>query len=73
MNSTQKRLAVTVEEAAEMLSISRSGLYQMISSGEIPSFTIGRSRRVPVQALQSFVEKQVQLAQEDLGIFATAS
>ena len=60
MSPIAERLAVTVEEAAHMLGLSRSKLYPMISSGEIPSFKVGRARRVPVWAVESFMERQLQ-------------
>jgi excisionase family DNA binding protein len=48
-----------VEEAAEALQMSRSKLYEMIASGEIPSVTIGRSRRVPAEALRRRVDERL--------------
>jgi excisionase family DNA binding protein len=51
------KLLLTVESAAEMLGVSRSVLYQMIGSEEIESVKIGRSRRIPVIAVENFVEQ----------------
>ena len=48
-------LLLSVEEAAEVLRLGRSTLYELIASGEIPSLTIGRSRRVPLAALKEWV------------------
>jgi excisionase family DNA binding protein len=45
------------EDAADWLSISRARLYQLLTAGEIESVKIGRSRRIPVQALERFVER----------------
>ena len=39
-------LLLTVEQAADLLQISRSHLYKLILRGEIPSLKIGRSRRL---------------------------
>lgn len=50
------KLLLTPEEAAEVLSIGRSKLYQLLSAGALRSVTIGSSRRVPVEALRIFVE-----------------
>jgi excisionase family DNA binding protein len=48
-------LLLTVETAARRLSLSRSKTYQLIASGALRSVAVGRSRRVPVDALEAFV------------------
>jgi excisionase family DNA binding protein len=40
------RATLTVEEAAEVLRISRSAAYRAVSRGEIPALRVGRSVRV---------------------------
>lgn len=42
---------------AEMLSISRSEAYRLISNGVIPAVRIGSCLRVPVKAIEQLVEK----------------
>jgi excisionase family DNA binding protein len=49
------RLLLTVPEAAEALAISRSKLYELIAAGLVRSVRIDGSRRVPVEALESYV------------------
>ena len=49
------RLLLTVPEAAKALAISRSKLYELIAAGLIRSVRIDGSRRVPVEALQTYV------------------
>ena len=49
------KLLLTVPEAAEALAISRSKLYELIAAGLVRSVRIDRSRRVPVEALESYV------------------
>ena len=49
------RLLLTVPEAAETLAISRSKLYELIAAGLVRSVRIDGSRRVPVEALESYV------------------
>jgi excisionase family DNA binding protein len=49
------RLLLTVPEAAEALAISRSKLYELIAAGLVRSVRIDGSRRVPVDALESYV------------------
>lgn len=49
-------LLLTVEQAAQVLAISRSKIYALIQSGELPSLRIGGSRRVTPSAVRAFVE-----------------
>src|SRR5262245_31951118 len=51
-----RRLAVTVDEAAEMLGVGRATLYKIVMRGEIESFTIGRARRIPITALEEYAQ-----------------
>ncbi len=49
------RLLLTVPEAAEALAISRSKLYELIAAGLVRSVRIDGSRRVPIEALETYV------------------
>lgn len=51
-------LLLTAEEAARLLSVSRSRIYEWIQTGELPSVTLGRSRRVTRRALEAFVAER---------------
>jgi excisionase family DNA binding protein len=51
------KLAYTVEEAAKLLSISRSRLYELIHAGEIQSIKFGRSRRITAEQLRQFLKQ----------------
>lgn len=51
------RRLVTVEVAASLLSMGRSKTCELIASGDLESVTIGRSRRVPVDAIDEFVAR----------------
>lgn len=53
-------LLVRVEEAARLLSLSRSMIYEMMNSGELPSVRCGAARRIPLAALRAWVEYQVE-------------
>jgi excisionase family DNA binding protein len=50
-------LLVRVEEAARLLSLSRSTIYEMLDSGELPSVRRGSSRRIPTAALREWVAR----------------
>ena len=51
------QLLVRPESAARTLQVSRATLYELLRRGEIPSVRIGRARRVPIAALQAYVER----------------
>lgn len=57
-----ERMALTVEEAAEQLAISRSQAYALVKRGVIPSILVGKARRVPRRALEAWVEDQAKSA-----------
>ncbi len=42
---------LTVDAAAKFLSLSRTTIYDMMESGDLPYVKFGRSRRVPRRAL----------------------
>jgi excisionase family DNA binding protein len=46
---------LTPEEAARALAISRTVVFALLANGELRSIKIGRTRRVPVEALGEFV------------------
>lgn len=52
---TQLPLVLTVEEAAERLGVGRTVMYALVSSGAVESVRIGRLRRVPADALVTFL------------------
>lgn len=54
--SAPSRRLVTPAEAATVLRVGRSTVYELMGRGRLESVTIGRSRRVPVEALDRFVE-----------------
>ena len=55
---TPRKLLVSVEEAAQMLSIGRSLVYKLVLSKQVQSVKIGRTRRIPVFALEAFIAQQ---------------
>jgi len=46
---------LTVEEAAQRLSIGRTTMYSLVSTGAVKSVTIGRLRRIPAECLDTYV------------------
>jgi excisionase family DNA binding protein len=53
------RLLLTIPEAAQVLGVSRSILYQLVRAGEVATIKIGRSRRVPIVALEQYVRARL--------------
>ncbi len=53
-----EKILLKPAEAAEVLAIGRTRIYEMLAAGQLPSIRIGRSIRVPVDALRQWVELQ---------------
>ena len=51
------RALYKVEDAAALLSVSKSRVYELIRSGQLQAVTVGRSRRVPGVAVDAYVER----------------
>ncbi len=56
MNATP--LCVTPEEAARVLAIGRTFVYELLASGRIESIKLGRRRLIPREALDRFVAEE---------------
>ncbi len=52
-----EKLAYSVEDVAELLSVGRTKVVALVSSGEIPSIKVGGRRLVPRQDLHGFIER----------------
>jgi excisionase family DNA binding protein len=53
------RLLLRPTEAAEVIGLGRSKIYELLATGELPSIRIGSSVRVPVDALRAWIDKQL--------------
>jgi excisionase family DNA binding protein len=51
---------MTVQEAAQFLSISRGSLYNLMTTGELPFAKVGRSRRIPRRAVIDLAARSLQ-------------
>jgi excisionase family DNA binding protein len=63
-------VALTVEEAARRLSVGRTTMYALLASGEIPSVTVGRLRRIPAEALNDYVAARTRLTRSTVALAA---
>ncbi|QKV63036.1 helix-turn-helix domain-containing protein [Pseudomonas sp. 43A] len=50
-------LSVSVEDAARIVGYSRSGVYELIASGDLKAFKIGRRRLILMTELKAWVER----------------
>ncbi len=53
----QGKLLLKVMEAGECIGCGRSRMYEMVATKELPSIRIGKSIRIPVKALNEWVEE----------------
>lgn len=54
---TQPQRMLKVEQAAARAALGRTKMYELIKTGEIQSVKVGRSRRIPVEALDAYVAR----------------
>ena len=54
-----KRLCITVPEAAEMMGISRNFAYELVKQGKLPVIKFGKRLLIPRVALDKMLEKSV--------------
>jgi excisionase family DNA binding protein len=53
-------LVASPNQAMKRLQISRSTLYAVLNVGDLESYTQGRSRRITVRSINSYVEKRLE-------------
>jgi len=54
---TARRLLYSVEEAANLLGIGRTFMFQLVATGEIDSFKVGKHRKIPNGALDMYIKR----------------
>ena len=54
-------LCVTIDETADMLSVGRNAVYQLIADGEIEAIKLGKSTRVTTASLDRLLERRSNL------------
>jgi excisionase family DNA binding protein len=52
------KLLLRPVEAAELIGVGRSKLYQLLACGDLPSIRIGSSVRVPLDKLREWIERK---------------
>lgn len=49
---------LAAKDLREILGIGRAGVYKLLEAGEIQSFKVGRTYKIPKKAVIDFVERQ---------------
>ncbi len=57
--ATTRVLLVSIRQAADILAISRSSVYNLIDAEQLTPIRIGRSVRFPVEQLERFVAARI--------------
>ncbi|MEY9870701.1 excisionase family DNA binding protein [Streptacidiphilus sp. MAP12-33] len=52
--------ALTVPEVMAALRVGRSTVYDLIRSRQLPSFTVGRCRRIAADSLASYMQTRIE-------------
>jgi excisionase family DNA binding protein len=55
--SQERRLAYRIEEASEIIGVSRDTLYKLIGEGKLTAVKIGRCRLVSASSLRGLIER----------------
>jgi excisionase family DNA binding protein len=55
----EAKLLLSVEEAAVLMSLGRSIVYDLVMRQQIASIKVGRMRRIPVSALHNYVQQRL--------------
>jgi excisionase family DNA binding protein len=59
------RALYRIDDAAALLSISRSRVYELVRSGQLRTVMVGRSRRVPARAVDDYVDHLMRQGDDD--------
>ena len=59
MSETRLPILYTVEEVADILHIGRSTVFNLIKENKLQSIKLGRSRRVPIDAMKAYVDELI--------------
>ena len=59
LNHPDHKFAYSIEEAAELLSLKRDSLYELMHTGQLGSFKVGARRLIAHRHLEAFIESKV--------------
>jgi excisionase family DNA binding protein len=55
-----ERLLLRPTEAAEVIGIGRSKMYELLARGEVPSVRVGGALRVPLARLREWIDRKAE-------------
>ncbi len=64
--STAPKVLYRAEEAAEVMSLSRTAVFGLIRSGDLDTIKIGHRRRIPLSSIQDYVARQLAAGAESM-------
>jgi excisionase family DNA binding protein len=53
------KILLSPQEFSDITGIGRSTVFKLLQQRTIPSFRVGRLRKIPVEEVRAFVEKQL--------------
>jgi excisionase family DNA binding protein len=57
-------MLLTIQQAADLLQVGRCTMQDLVMTGDIQSFKIGRLRRIPARALDDFVSSHLEVKED---------
>ena len=61
-----QRLLLRIPEVMTMLGLGRTKIYELIGSGDLPVIRVGKAVRIPVTALEKWVEQRQHQEEDSL-------
>ncbi|GGC31196.1 hypothetical protein GCM10011371_18300 [Novosphingobium marinum] len=61
----ERPLAVPPKKGFDMLGVGVTKGYELINSGELESFTIGRARRITTASIEALIDRRLADSKED--------
>jgi excisionase family DNA binding protein len=70
--SATGRLAVKPRTACNMLDVGMTRLYELLNSGELVSYTDGKSRKITVASIHEYVRRRIEASSAGANAVKTA-
>lgn len=53
------KILYRVEDAAELMSLSRTAIFDLIRTGDLDTIKVGRRRRIPLSSIEAYVTRHL--------------
>ena len=60
MSTSQRPARSFAKQAMSAIQVSRKKLYELINTGELESYTEGKSRRITVKSINDYIERRLE-------------